>query len=164
MSVRDLIDAIESGDSLATQQCFETEMMQRISDQMDLMRKSVAQNMFKESVDEDLCLEDFALEELEEFMQTEEFNQLDELSKTTLGNYIKKAAQSRVKLGDREHKLQKTSDDISKASGASSDISPETRSQLYKARNDIDDQRYKIQNKSDIRQDGIIRAVKRLTK
>ena len=108
--------------------------------------------------------EDLTLEELEAYMQTEDYNQLDELSKNTLGSYIRKAAQSRVKLGDREYKLEKTSDDISKASGASSDISPETRSQLYKARKDIDDQRYKVQKKSDNRQLGIIRAVKRLTK
>ena len=108
--------------------------------------------------------EDLTLEELEAYMQTEDYNQLDELSKNTLGSYIRKAAQSRVKLGDREYKLEKTSDDISKSSGASSDISPETRSQLYKARKDIDDQRYKVQKKSDNRQLGIIRAVKRLTK
>lgn len=37
-------------------------------------------------------IEDFTLEEIEEFMQTEEYAQLDELSKTTLGKYIRKAA------------------------------------------------------------------------
>lgn len=37
-------------------------------------------------------IEDYTLEEIEEFMQTEEYAQLDELSKTTLGKYIRKAA------------------------------------------------------------------------
>ena len=40
----------------------------------------------------ELTLEDFTPEELEEFMQTEEYEQLDELSKATLGSYVKKAA------------------------------------------------------------------------
>ena len=40
----------------------------------------------------ELTLEDFTPEELEEFMQTEEYEQLDELSKSTLGSYVKKAS------------------------------------------------------------------------
>lgn len=44
-----------------------------------------------EEVDfDDLDLEDVSIEDIENFMQTEDFDQLDELSKTTLGNYIKK--------------------------------------------------------------------------
>lgn len=44
-----------------------------------------------EEVDfDDLDLEDVSIEDIENFMQTEEYDQLDELSKTTLGNYIKK--------------------------------------------------------------------------
>tara|TARA_R110000868_G_scaffold380991_1_gene647347 strand:+ start:2154 stop:3425 length:1272 start_codon:yes stop_codon:yes gene_type:complete len=39
----------------------------------------------------ELTLEDFTPEELEEFMQTEEYEQLDELSKSTLGNYLMKS-------------------------------------------------------------------------
>lgn len=41
---------------------------------------------------EEVQLEDFTLEELEEFMMSEEFEQLDELSKQTLGSYVKKAS------------------------------------------------------------------------
>lgn len=47
MSVRGLIDAIASGDSLATQQHFESEMMSRVAARMDQMRVDVARNMFK---------------------------------------------------------------------------------------------------------------------
>ena len=39
----------------------------------------------------ELTLEDFTPEELEDFMQTEEYEQLDELSKETLGSYVKKS-------------------------------------------------------------------------
>jgi hypothetical protein len=47
MSTRDLIDAIASGDSVATQQVFENEMATRIAARMDAMRQDVAKNMFK---------------------------------------------------------------------------------------------------------------------
>lgn len=50
---------------------------------------------FKEEYD----LEDFTQEELEEFMQTEEYEQLDELSKDTLKSYIPAAARDLSKKG-----------------------------------------------------------------
>ena len=95
MSTRDLIDAIAAGDSVATQQAFETEMASRIADRMDTMRQEVAQSMFAaEEVDvedTELTLEDFTLEQIEDFMQSEEFQQLDEISKKTAFNYYKQA-------------------------------------------------------------------------
>ena len=50
--------------------------------------------------EEELNLEDFSLEELQDFMVSEDFQQLDELSKTTLGNYVKKASKSAVTATD----------------------------------------------------------------
>lgn len=51
--VKDLIDAIASGDSLAIDAAFNTEMATRISDRLDDMRVEVAQNMFQtEELDE----------------------------------------------------------------------------------------------------------------
>ena len=41
---------------------------------------------------EDYTLEDYSLEEIEDFMMSEDFEQLDELSKATLGSYVKKAS------------------------------------------------------------------------
>ena len=50
---------------------------------------------FKQFIAEqqELSLEDFSVEELQEFMQSEEYEQLDELSKTTLQSYIGKSVQ-----------------------------------------------------------------------
>ena len=42
-------------------------------------------------VKESFDIEDYSVEELEDFMMSEEFEQLDELSKKTLGSYVKKA-------------------------------------------------------------------------
>lgn len=160
-SIKNLIVAIAEGDSLSIENNFNSVMASKISDRLDTMRVTVAQNMFggqvvEESVEleedaeqidelstktvyrylvksddsydkakkandtntvkkrakgeklainslerkankgspfkEELTLEDFSIEELEEFMMSEEFEQLDELSKQTLGSYIKKAA------------------------------------------------------------------------
>ena len=52
MSTRDLIDAIQSGDSVTIQQTFESEMMSRIAERLDAKRIDVAKNMFNtEAVD-----------------------------------------------------------------------------------------------------------------
>ena len=48
----------------------------------------------KEEVEEveELTLEDYSIEEIEDFMVSEDFEQLDEISKATLGSYVKKAS------------------------------------------------------------------------
>jgi hypothetical protein len=59
--------------------------------------------MAKESVE----LDEFTLEELEDFMVSEDFDQLDEISKKTLVSYVRKAGPSAEKL---MRKSDKTSD------------------------------------------------------
>ena len=49
MSTRDLIDAIESGNSSAIQQHFQDAIMSRVAERLDTMRIEVAKNMFNES-------------------------------------------------------------------------------------------------------------------
>jgi hypothetical protein len=117
--VLDLIQAIDSGESIAIEAAFNQEMTTRISDRLDDMRMEVAQNMFNEAAkckskmkeescddddeDEKEMKEDFEssvelteeeFEELQAYMQTEDFEQLDEISKATLASYVDKANQS----------------------------------------------------------------------
>ena len=49
---------------------------------------------------EELSLKDFSIEELEDFMMSEDFEQLDELSKQTLGSYVKKAEHNKSMHGN----------------------------------------------------------------
>jgi hypothetical protein len=100
MSSRNLIDAIDAGDSVEIENAFNSIMATKVSETIDNMRSDIAQTMFaseetiiddEEYDDEELTLEDYSLEELEEYMMSEEFEQLDELSKSTIGNYIKKS-------------------------------------------------------------------------
>lgn len=54
MSVRQLIQAIATGDSVAIQNTFESEMMSRVAERLDAKRQEVARNMFNtESVELD---------------------------------------------------------------------------------------------------------------
>jgi hypothetical protein len=60
----------------------------------------------KKLTKEDVTLEDFDLEEIEDFMMSEDFEQLDELSKATLGSYVKKASDDMMsKSGEAGYKL-----------------------------------------------------------
>jgi ribosome-associated translation inhibitor RaiA len=75
MSSHDLVNAIIVGDAIEIENAFQSTISEKISARLDDYRQEVAQTMFK--VQE-------SSEELDE-------EQLDELSKTTLGSYVKKA-------------------------------------------------------------------------
>jgi hypothetical protein len=55
-------------------------------------------------LDESLFEEDITLEELEDFMMSEDFEQLDELSKKTLGSYMQKAS-NYLDSGSYKHEI-----------------------------------------------------------
>ena len=96
MSTRDLINAIAAGDAIEIENAFNSVMAEKVSARIDDMRIDVAQNLFAEQSEEieeevELNLEDYSLEEIEEFMMSEDFEQLDEISKNTLTSYVDKA-------------------------------------------------------------------------
>lgn len=75
-----------------------------------------AQELFKNVRKEETELEDYSLEELQDFMMSEEFEQLNELSKKTLVSYIKKANSNTADNAWRAagHALGLTKDQIAK--------------------------------------------------
>lgn len=54
--------------------------------------EKAASKLTKESMESTMDLDQYSIEELQDFIQTEEYDQLDELSKKTLGDYIKKSS------------------------------------------------------------------------
>lgn len=48
-NLKHLINSIHAGDSVETQNAFESEMMTRIADRMDTFRQNVASNLFRDS-------------------------------------------------------------------------------------------------------------------
>lgn len=97
---------------------------------------------------EETELEDFTLEEIDEFLQTEEYEQLDELSKATLGSYIKKASRD-----------SRTSDSLSTEFGI--DAKVKDKKVYQDARQSVSD---KLKAKANKRQSGVNLAVDKLTK
>jgi hypothetical protein len=87
----------------------------------------------------ELTLEDFTPEELEEFMQTEDYEQLDELSKATLGSYVKKASVdstiSRKLATDFEHRGDRAKKPSMKASNY--ELEKEYKRKSWKRRDNI---------------------------
>lgn len=70
MSSHDLVNAIIVGDAIEIENAFQSTIAEKISARLDDYRQEVAQTMFKVQ---------------------ESAEELDELSKTTLGSYVKKS-------------------------------------------------------------------------
>lgn len=100
----DLINAIEAGQSIKIHSLFEELVNARLVDAIEQRRAEIADLVFNGAVDEEVQLDEefvnemsqYDMVDLVEFMMSEEFGSIDELSKTTLGNYVKKAAVNSV--------------------------------------------------------------------
>lgn len=174
MSVKDLISAIASGSAINTENAFNQVMSEKISARLDDMRVEVAQSMFKEQVEvteeAELTLEDYSAEEIEEFMQTEDYEQLDELSKGTMATYLAKAGKDSAKREAAKNELNKTSDEIWKNTSSlgnrhlSSDAANKLADAGHQARKELDKQYDKHSEKQWKREKGIHTAIKKLSK
>ena len=103
-TAKDLVDAIQSGKSATIQATFNSLMTEKIQDGIEAYRQAVIDNTFNPelvSESEELQLEDYSLEEIQEFMESEDFDSLDELSKKTLASYAKKASVANLAAQDR---------------------------------------------------------------
>jgi hypothetical protein len=105
----------------------------------------------KSAKNEEFNLEDMDPTLVEEFMQTEEFEQLDELSKKTLGDYVKKASH------DVAHKGAMTRQHANDSDAAKKDS-------RYSDARKSEDKANKTFAKSWSRRKGMAKAVDRLTK
>ena len=96
----DLINAIEAGQSMKIHSLFEELVNARLVEAIEQRRAEIADLVFNGPVVEEAQLDEEFVQEMSqydlgdviEFMLSEEFGSIDELSKTTLGNYVKKAA------------------------------------------------------------------------
>lgn len=73
----------------------------------DAQRKAVWASKNEKGVKEEFNLEDFSIEEIEEYMMSEDFEQLDEISKQVLGSYVKKAS---ADIAKREVRIDRAMD------------------------------------------------------
>ena len=106
----------------------------------------------KKSMKEELDLEDYTLEELEDFMISEDFEELDELSKKTLGSYVRAAKDDRSSnrsVAKDSEKYAKDSDAHQKSERAIANFAKGTAEYHKFAGNDTSDPDEKIDHAID---------------
>ena len=93
MSTSQFIDELAAGNASGAKEMLNDMLSARAFEALEGRKVELAQNIFNGSQvqEEQLNLEDYSLEELEEFMVSEDFEQLDELSKGTVRSYLKKS-------------------------------------------------------------------------
>lgn len=178
MSVKDLITAIASGSAIETETAFNQVMAEKISTRLEDLRIDVAKSMFGEAkevvaedTEQDFVLEDFSDEELQEYMMSEDYEQLDELSKNTLANYVHAAGRDKEERTRHAADLRKADDDLGNASFAASSrhvTNPKTRADAQNAISAARSEVSKAMNKNDDKKFqrgvGIRKALKKLSK
>ena len=115
----------------------------------------------------ELNLEDFSLEEIQDFMMSEDFEQLDELSKTTLGKYMRKANVAATEHRRRAQSDARHQDDMRAVShfwSGKKEIDDPLRKATANAIDYLEKSKQKNIAKADKRERGIETAVKKLTK
>ena len=118
MSTTQFIDQLAAGNASGAKDILNDMLSARAFEALEGRKVEIAQNIFNGSQvqEEQLNLEDFSLEELEEFMVSEEFEQLDEVSKKTATSaYVARMGREDDKSPD---KAVKTMDRIYKKHGA----------------------------------------------
>jgi hypothetical protein len=93
MSLEKIVEEALAGRPLEMKEAFEEAIQARVLAALE--EKYAEMNGLDEDEDEDdmdesFDLSDLTLEELEDFMMSEDFDQLDEISKKTLASYVKK--------------------------------------------------------------------------
>jgi|LakMenE18May11ns_1017448.scaffolds.fasta_scaffold9611038_2 hypothetical protein len=149
MSTTQFIDELAAGNASGAKDILNDMLSARAFEALEGRKVEIAQNIFNGSVQEEqLNLEDYSLEELEEFMVSEEFEQLDELSKTTLGSYVNKASgdATRSAAGSTSFAFRSTAAKNPRVKDAAAKISDEEEARKQK------------------RLSGVGKAVKKLTK
>jgi hypothetical protein len=99
MSIKQIIQESVNRNPLGLKEALEAEMQARVrlaleakmSEMHDDEDEDEDEDEDDEDMDESFDLSDYTIEELEGFMESAEFDQLDEISKKTLTSYVKKA-------------------------------------------------------------------------
>jgi hypothetical protein len=149
MSTTQFIDELAAGNASGAKDILNDMLSARAFEALEGRKVEIAQNIFNGSVQEEqLNLEDYSLEELEEFMVSEEFEQLDELSKSTLGSYVNKASKNAALYA---------ADSVGMANVASRARNPRVKAAANKYSDESHEKRMS-------RLAGVGKAVKKLTK
>lgn len=140
--IEDIISAVSSGDMLAFEDAVNSVMKEKIVTTLDAMKEQVGASMFESA------------EPIEGVAQIiEAYNSLDEISKTTLGSYIKKASRDSSTKSHQKDQLRKDAVDIRSKSSSFTGYNVGLGNR--KERNDFNDHGEKLANTLDKHADGL---------
>ena len=91
MDIKSFIDNAAAGNAALAKESLNDLLSARAFEALDGRKTELAQNLFGSAKmqEEELNLEDYSLEELQEFVETEEYEQLNEVTKKLLRSYLK---------------------------------------------------------------------------
>jgi hypothetical protein len=104
LDTRQIIDYAADDNAKDMRESLYASIYDRVTSAIEMKRQEVGASMFnlplstEETEFEGFNLEDYSIEDLEEFVMSEDFEQLDELSKSTLKSYVKKAGAEKKNL------------------------------------------------------------------
>lgn len=88
---------VMGGEASAAKDTLNDLLSARAFEALDARKQQIAQTLYGDGIveeevelEEELNLEDYSLEELEIFMESEEFQQIDEISQNTISSYLSK--------------------------------------------------------------------------
>ena len=122
---RQFINMVGAGDNVSAKDLVDSILSARAFEALEAKKQDLAATLFSGVMDAgvsepvtvgeetELNLEDFSPEEIEAFMQTEDFEQLDELSKETMNSYLKKTKSELRKFDKGETQLSRYMDNKS---------------------------------------------------
>jgi len=103
MKTSQFLDNVIAGNASVAKESLNDLLSARAFEALEGRKVELAQRIYSraEVQEEQLNLEDYSLEELKEFIDSEEFDQLDELKKSTLQSYYKKSVDSGLRAQHR---------------------------------------------------------------
>jgi hypothetical protein len=154
MSIKQIIQESINKNPVGLKEALEEELRSRVA--------AALEEMVNKEVEEDLDLSDYTTEELEDFMMSEDFEQLDEISKKTLASYVSKAADNAASHGIKYGEKRAHSDEMDRMMNRHMSYSDKdkVRQIMKTTSNDIEAPREKAAK----RLKGIDMAVKKLSR
>ena len=141
------------------------QLQEKMAAALSIKKSEIAKKIITEATDLSEAVKSIVgsddLDTVLEFIEKTDMSTLTEVSKATLGSYIKKAASHRIKLANAKHEIDAKDDNLQRAKH---NVDDDTREHLSAAQDRLRNERDKVTDKDYKRSDGIRKAIDRLTK
>ena len=139
------------------------QLQEKMAEALKAKKAEIAKKVIKEAADLSESIKAIVgstdIDVVLEFIENTDMSTLSEVSKETLGSYIRKAGNHRIKLNAGKRDLDDKDNNLQRAKH---DVDSETYAHLSGAQDKLRKERNKLDDKDYKRSDGIQRAIKKL--